>query len=114
MKQYIIINKDLEMSPGKIAGQAAHASVGFTYSYGDEDLAVFDWFNYHAQRKIVVGLTEEKIRNAMFKLTEEKIPFYVVRDTGKTEVEANSLTAIAIRPMSNENTPKWFARWRLL
>lgn len=71
MKQYIIIKKDLEMSPGKIAGQAAHASVGYALHDG-EDLAVTDWFNYHAQRKIVVTMTKEKMIDVMTKLKKSR------------------------------------------
>ncbi len=41
MKQPII-KRDLEMSPGKISGQATHASVGYALRDG-EDLSVTEY-----------------------------------------------------------------------
>ena len=127
MKQYIIINSDLNMSPGKIAGQAAHASAGYMYhalhNYYDasnllsgawKSVRLDTWFRDHNQRKIVVRLSEKELMKAMKKLDANEISYYAVRDMGATEVPADSLTAIAIEPMSKEDTPKWFARWRLL
>ena len=116
MKQYIIINSDLNMSPGKIAGQAAHASVGYAYKSSNaiKRLGLDIWFSDCNQRKIVVKLSEKELIKTMKRLDSENIHYYAVRDMGATEVPVDSLTAIAIEPLPKDLTPKWFARWRLL
>ena len=112
MKQYIIINTDYGMSSGKIGGQAAHASIG-CYVENHKERPNFDeWFSDHAQRKIVVGMSEEKILNVLSKLEDDGIRYYVVRDKGSTEVPRDALTAVAIEPLGD--CPRYFKRWRLL
>lgn len=112
MKQYILINTDYDMSKGKIGGQSAHASMGCYVVHSDGSDNFTEWFYEHAQRKIVVGLSEEKILNVLKKLDEDGIRYYVVNDKGSTEVPRGALTAVAIEPLGN--CPRYFKRWRLL
>lgn len=116
MKQYIIVNTDLDMSKGKIGSQTAHASLGYAMDVATDLRVLFQnhhrWFFEHNQRKVVVGMSEEKMLNVITKLKEDGITYYAVNDVGSTEVPKGSLTAIAIEPRSE--FPRYFARWRLL
>ncbi len=119
MRQYIIVNESLGMSPGKIAAQVAHATMGYALNVArggsqeaGENLLI--WFSRHKQRKIVTksrGLEMGLLPDILIDLG---IPFYAVYDTGANEVTPGSLTAIAIGPQHKELLPKWFAKLRLL
>lgn len=119
MRQYIIVNESLGMSPGKVAAQVAHAATGYAVnvvqgnsldSYND----FLIWFSRHKQRKIVTKSRGFELGMLPEILIEGGIPFYAVYDTGANEVPAGSLTAIAIGPQHAELLPKWFAKLRLL
>lgn len=118
MKQYIIVNTDLNMSKGKVGSQTAHASLGYGITmaspFNSHELFMnhHRWFFEHNQRKVVVGMSEQKMLSVMKKLDEDGITYYDVNDVGSTEVPKGSLTAIAIEPRSE--FPRYFARWRLL
>lgn len=115
MRQYILINTDLNMSSGKLAGQAAHASTGLIIKTGKVNFSkIQDWFSFHSQRKIVCGMKQQELLDTIERLKQESISHYVVYDTGKTEIPADSLTAVAIFPFSQTETPRWFKKFRLL
>jgi len=105
-KQAIVVREDLKMSPGKLAVQVAHASVGAIY--GSNLLApnLENWFA-EGFRKIVLKVKSEKdILNIKEKCNKEGIPYFLVYDFGLTELEPNALTCIGIGPDLNENIDK--------
>ena len=77
MKVKVIYRKNLKMSTGKIAAQAVHAVVG---------LGVTDYY----ASVVVLGVSDKKFRE----LTNNDKCF-VVKDIGKTEVDAGTLTCAA-------------------
>lgn len=54
MKMYILVNKDLNMSVGKTAGQVGHAICDFMYS--NDSSNVYDWHHNYDQTKIILGV----------------------------------------------------------
>jgi len=113
-KQVIVVREDLEMSPGKLAVQVAHASVGSIHgSKGYLPKATLEnWFN-EGFRKIVLKSTKENILLLEEKCIKLGIPSYVVYDFGLTELEPNTLTCIGIGPDLNENINKITGNLRL-
>ncbi|MCL4371803.1 peptidyl-tRNA hydrolase Pth2 [Candidatus Marsarchaeota archaeon] len=99
LKQAIIVRLDLEMSKGKIAAQAAHASLMsyFEAERQDPELAK-EWLET-GEKKIVLKVSNEealiKLYNA-FKF--KKVPCALVTDAGLTEVPKGSKTALGIGP----------------
>lgn len=119
MRQYIIVNESLDMSPGKVAAQVAHATTGYAVNIGingtfNSFTEFLLWFERHKQRKVVVKMSGHDLKYLPEMLIGLGIPFYAVYDTGANEVPAGSLTAIAIGPQHRELLPKWFAKLRLL
>lgn len=100
IKQVIIIRKDLGMTAGKIASQAAHASLEafLLVSKQNPDL-IKQWID-EGQTKIVLKVNSlaefEELKN---KLKENNIPFAVVSDSGLTQVAPGTETAIGIGPI---------------
>ena len=102
----LIINSDLHMSSGKIASQAAHAVHLMTdtlqrhrESATRKLMVNYDKWFANGAKIIVLQCSGEELR----KLSERQDVFYV-KDAGRTEVEAGSLTAVCTLP-STEKLP---------
>lgn len=118
---YIVINKDLNMSPGKIGAHTAHAVFDYihkmmpdvdepnkpmAYILCDETLERFK----RAGDTIIILKASEK---QMLKFEEEG--YTTVRDMGRTEVEPNSITAVNLGIYDkDEGIPKFIQKLRLL
>jgi len=97
MKQVIVIRSDLDMSNGKLAGQAAHAAVKAAANT-PRDLTS-KWHDKHKQTKIVLEVeSEEAIRNLAADAATEDIPHAVIEDAGHTELDPGTVTTIGIGP----------------
>ena len=113
--QYIIVRKDLKMSPGKLSAQVAHAAVKavMPYIYIKEP-AVWEWF-FGDHTKIVLGV---KNLNEMNKIKQKLrligLYIYSIHDNGLTELEPGTLTCIAIKPVKKSRVVEIFKRLRLL
>jgi PTH2 family peptidyl-tRNA hydrolase len=107
-KQVIVVREDLKMSPGKLAVQVAHASVGSIYTSGVflpiETLE--GWFNEGFRKIVLKAKTTMGLLDIQEKCIEENIPHYLVRDFGLTELDPNTITCIGIGPDLNENVDK--------
>ena len=125
IKQYIIINGNLKMTKGKIAAQSAHASMKvffdrmIYYGVSDEyptDSLYFCKFTEDmvkwkdgAFAKIVLKAHSEMYMNSLYKAAcDLNIPCAEIIDNGVTQVEAGSLTAVAIGPL-DVNNPKYIS-----
>ncbi len=102
-KQAILIREDLGMSKGKIAVQAAHASV-LAVLRTQEIEKVFDkkiikiW-NQQGMKKVVLKVTGE---TELFKYKEAaeraSIKTAAIKDAGMTELAPGTYTALALGP----------------
>ena len=99
--QYIIINKDLNMSSGKIAAAAAHAATTCTFIYLQSGSTVIEkwasWYYDYKQKKIIL-----QAHQSFLEKYEDNLAYFRVRDIGCNEVEPNSLTAISLGIMTRE------------
>ena len=111
-KQIIIARKDLNMSPGKLAAQVAHAAVKAQKRANLIDL--FNW-NNHGFTKVVLEVHSEKELNAYYNLCKEEgflRPEKIV-DAGRTELEPNTPTCFGVGPARAERLDKIFKRLSL-
>lgn len=110
LQQYLIINKEVDISKGKLGVQTAHASARFERAVAKElSIPLFDSILYQEWAK---G-NEKKIAvrgklSLMEKLESEG--WISVRDSGLNEVEANTLTVVISPPMDKKDAPKWIQR----
>lgn len=112
--QYFVVNKELIMSPGKIAAQVAHvATIVAEYCLNpenahDKNVQYFlRWFNWD-QKKIVLGGKEKDLE----KLMEQG--WFHIRDLGLTEIPENSLTCVGFYPVPKYQIQPVIKRFRLL
>jgi PTH2 family peptidyl-tRNA hydrolase len=113
LKQYILVNKSLGMRPGKIAAQAAHASLAvffnsMTYIETDSNDNIYECrmndeqhhWKLGAFAKVCLSVPDqETILNVLKIADEDGIIHSVIRDNGITQVVPNSLTTAAIGPI---------------
>lgn len=113
--QYIIVNKDLEMSQGKLAAQVGHACTYSTLYYCtmEDNPNFWGWFDKD-QKKIVLRAHEKDIRKLINKFEEEKKLYFKVIDNGLTEIPPQSLTCISLGVLTRAAAEPYIKRFQLL
>ena len=125
--EYLIVNKDLNMSIGKTCAQVAHAQKlidsqyldlmvmwdweGFGKGEDGEDLKAFKDYNEWSegnQKKIILRAKESKMLKAI------EMGAVEVRDNGLTEIPPNSLTVVGFMPQPKANLQEFTKRLQLL
>ncbi len=96
VKQVIIIRGDLKMSKGKIASQAAHASVLATLKSNKK--LVEKWENQGMTKIVLKADTLESLKGLLRKANDKEIVTSEVVDDGLTEVNKDTITCGAIGP----------------
>lgn len=96
MKQAIVVRTDIGMGKGKLAAQAAHASLS-AYEKTD-DRSRKRWKN-GGQKKIVLEASSERDIYELSEIADsDGIPNAVIRDAGHTQLEPGTVTALAVGP----------------
>lgn len=113
-KQAIVIRSDLKMDKGKIAAQASHASLEAVRKM---EVKYHDWVENwveQGQKKIVLKVGSEKDLLDLFDAVKRKFPCALIKDAGHTQVEAGSLTALAIGPLPEKDLDQFTGKLKLL
>lgn len=99
--QYIFVNKGLGMSAGKLAAQAAHASVE---SYRISDPVLIErWYEGKHYTKLVMQARDERHLETIERyLTERGIKSVLIIDEGMTEIDAHQMTALGVEIVDKE------------
>ena len=143
MRQLIIARKDLNMSPGKLAAQVAHASWAFMSNQIREEGQLVDtdlyqinlYINKEVYEQWFCGIftktiCEAKNLNQLLKAKmiaeelglKEGIDFFLIMDACKTELEpefidsegiGRTLTCIGFRPLDDETAWKISKKFQL-
>ena len=112
MKQAIIIRKDLDMGKGKIAAQAAHASIGAFLKAKKADREA--WLD-GGMKKVVLKVNSLKELKNIHKIAKSnKLPCDLIRDAGLTQVKPRTSTALGIGPASDSKIDKITSKLKLL
>ena len=102
MKLALVVRTDLDMGRGKIAAQVAHAAVAATLAgLGGAGLgraSLVRWLE-DGQPKVVLRATSaEHLEEIVQQAQLAGLPVEPVRDAGRTQVTAGTLTCCAIGP----------------
>ncbi len=111
LTQYIIVNAGLGMNKGKIAAQAAHASVSVLDKVDNE--LIEEW-KESGMKKIVLKVKDEKELLELFMRTKIEFPCALITDAGKTQIAPGSKTCFACGPCEENKAQKYFAKLKLL
>ena len=132
LQQTFIVNKDLKMTCGKICAQIAHGEVLYmkhvlnnfeydihTNTNSDMHKRYIEWLNENngpvgMMKKIVLKATRSEIEDLFVKIRKDKYMGYLIFDKGLTQVEPDSLTALCIEPLPEEQCKTLFGNLKLL
>lgn len=104
LKQAIIIRKDLEMSVGKKCVQCCHAAIG---AYEKTPKKIREKWKKEGSKKVVLEINTKKELIEAFKKAEKlKIPSFLVKDAGLTELKPGTPTTLGIGPEEEEKINK--------
>ena len=108
LKMYILVNQDISMGKGKVAGQVGHAVNILTYRMCKQNNELIDEYMQSAIKKIVLKCPQSK-------LEELEVKNYItVRDKGLTQLEPNTLTAVTLGILREEEVESWVKELKLL
>ena len=113
-KQVILVRQDLKLPKGKLAAQAAHASVEAVYKAGTDSDLVKSW-RKQGMAKIVLKVKDEKELIKYFQMAkEEGIPSSLITDAGHTVVAPGTKTCVGIGPARDEDVDRVTSELSLL
>lgn len=112
MKMYILVNENIKISKGKLAGQVGHAVNSFLwhkYIIPIRECKTVEPLDEYmiAQKKIILKCPEAKL------LELEKQGEITIRDKGLTELEPNTLTCINLGIYYEGFEPEWVKELKL-
>lgn len=134
VKQVIIVRSDLGMSPGKIAAQVSHASLGavlnsmkkseiedyingeknYYYELQFKNGEIWDhWLNGVFTKITLKVESEEELLDLYNQVKDTNIPHSLITDAGFTEIESGSKTCLAIGPYFNDDINKITGKLKL-
>lgn len=104
MKMSLVVRTDLKMTAGKIGAQCAHAAVMCCMEAEKRKPDhLTAWLNL-GQPKIVLRVASEtELQNLITLAKGNSVVSGVVRDAGKTQVKAGTMTVVGIGPDTVEN-----------
>ncbi len=115
IKQAIIIRMDLEMSKGKLAAQAAHASLMSYFEAEKKDKEIAKKWLDTGEKKIVLKVSNEEALIKLYNAYQYRgVPCALVTDAGLTEVPPGSKTALGIGPWYADKVNEFTSALKLL
>jgi PTH2 family peptidyl-tRNA hydrolase len=101
---YIVINKEVDMGKGKIVSQAGHVMINLALELVDHNPGLLNnYIKNGLHPKIVLKATLLEMQTLLDKYPNETV---FVRDAGRTQIPANTLTAIAFYPATKNKYPE--------
>ena len=103
-KQVIIVRTDLKMGTGKKCAQSCHASISASNIVRTQNKAIWkNWIN-SGQKKIVLKVSGmEELSKIVLSLDKSKIPYFLVKDAGLTQLSPGTTTALGIGPAPSKD-----------
>ncbi|KAI9345597.1 peptidyl-tRNA hydrolase PTH2-domain-containing protein [Obelidium mucronatum] len=97
-KLVLVVNSSLNMSSGKIASQCSHATLAAVLAVGYPENPIVQQWRNQGEPIIVLQSGASSLKSFEEKGVENGLPVHMIRDAGRTEVEAGSATVLAIGP----------------
>lgn len=102
-KLVIVVRKDLDLSPGKLAVQVSHASVSCALESKKKNKDYFKkWIN-EGQKKVLVKCENlDKMKSLKGEADGRGLATKLVSDAGLTEVKSGTRTCLGVGPGPND------------
>ena len=96
---YIIVNRGLKMSKGKLCSQIVHGLTPMIERLSKEKNKEYNMWKNSGEKVVIVGGNEYEMTNLLERYEGGKDYFcYDVIDEGRTEVRRNSMTLLVFNP----------------
>lgn len=118
---YILVNENIKIGKGKLAGQTAHASLTWLYrnfikDYSGNHIEITEEMQnflddyMEVQKKIILKCPQSKLEEL-----EKEQKYIVIRDKGLTQLEPNTLTCVCIGIFDRDidEVPEWVKELKL-
>ncbi|KAF6002846.1 Peptidyl-tRNA hydrolase protein 2, mitochondrial [Cyanidiococcus yangmingshanensis] len=113
VKLVLVVRRDLKMTPGKIAAQCGHASVG-AYKACNNRNTLLAW-ERNGQPKIALRCSSLKELLAIERAAQQqRVPSFAVRDAGRTQIAAGTITVLALGPAEGAKIQRITGHLKLL
>lgn len=103
LRMYILVNENVKINKGKLAGQVGHAVAIMFYNQWKASgklLPVIEEYMNSYQKKIILYSSQEKLEEL------EREGYITVRDKGWTDLEPNTLTCVNLGLIDHNHIPK--------
>jgi len=98
-KQVILVRTDLKMSTGKKCAQSCHASVSASDIVRIQNKGIWKNWKNSGQKKVVLKISNlEQLKEMTKKLESNKVPYFIVKDAGLTQLTPGTTTSVGIGP----------------
>jgi len=109
---YLLVNKDLRMSPGKVLAQGGHVIQKMMSDLEKGNTRAFlDW-KKSMMKKVSCKITEKELLDVLKDATCKPYS-YCIHDAGLTQVAPGSLTVAAVGPLLRKDFPEKFKEFKL-
>lgn len=106
------MRKDLNAGKGKLIAHGIHAAIGAMKKIDDE---IVEKWEAEGSKKVVLKVNNLKeLKEVENKLKKNKIPYFLVKDAGLTQLKAGTVTALGIGPIEEKKIDKITGRLKLL
>ena len=111
-KQVIILRKDIGMDKGKLIAQGIHAALGAMRKTDD---SIIEEWERNGSKKVVLKVDNlRELKQIEAKLKKFKIPYFLVKDAGLTQLKPGTVTALGIGPVEEKEIDKITGKLKLL
>jgi len=129
--QYLVVRQDLNMSPGKMSAQSAHAASAISLAHRgmirhiqkSEHLnqfqgAFLDWCETSFAKVVLRAKSADALNKICRQLEEEGIPYAPILDACRTELTPEEegggvFTCIGVTPLYRDEVPKCLQKAQL-
>lgn len=101
LRMYILVNEDIKINKGKLAGQVGHAVAVYFYDNFESLNQTIEEYMTQYQKKIILYAPQ-------YMLEELEYKYISIRDKGWTNLEPNTLTCINLGIVDYNDIPKEF------
>ncbi len=111
-KQVIILRKDLDMGKGKLVTHGTHAAIGAMRKVDNQTIEKWE---SEGSKKVVLKVNNLKeLKEIENKLKKVKIPYFLVKDAGSTQLKAGTVTALGMGPIKEKEIDRITGKLKLL
>lgn len=111
-KQVILVRTDLKLTKGKMAAQAAHASVQAVLN--SDKKIVEDWCFEGMKKTVLKVADKEELLSYKRKASNYGLKTALITDAGKTHIVPGTITCLGIGPDKEEKIDKITGELKLM